>query len=75
MFGGGKNNTGENSETYSIPMVFVLSKDTLEQLKDLENASTGVKLLSEWCKRAEGEADFRGRFKCMGMIENIESTG
>ena len=64
-----------DGETYSIPMVFVLSKDTLEQLKDTDNASPGVKLLSEWCRRPETEPDFRGRFKCMGMIENIESTG
>lgn len=63
-----------DGETYSIPMVFVLSKDTLEQLKDIDTASPGVKLWSEWCSRAEHEPDFRGRFKCMGMIENIECT-
>jgi hypothetical protein len=68
-----KSNTAED-DTYSIPMVFVLSKDTLEQLKDIDNASPGVKLLSEWCRRAELEPEFRGRFKCMGMIEDIEKT-
>lgn len=66
---------GSDAENYSIPMILVLSKDTLDQLKDLGTASPGVKLLSEWCRRAEHEADFRGRFKCMGMIEDIESTG
>lgn len=64
-----------DGETYSIPMVFVLSKDTLEQLKDIDSASPGVKLWSEWCRRAENDPEIRGRFKCMGMIENIESTG
>jgi len=64
----------DGGDTYSIPMVFVLSKDTLEQLKDIDTASPGVKLLSEWCRRAETEPDFRGRFKCMGQIEDIEST-
>ena len=64
-----------DGETYSIPMVFVLSKDTLEQLKNIDTASPGVRLWSEWCRRAENEPDFRGRFKCMGMIENIECTG
>lgn len=63
-----------DGDTYSIPMVFVLSKDTLEQLKDIDTASPGVKLLSEWCRRAESEPDFRGRFKCMGRIEDIESS-
>jgi len=63
-----------DGDTYSIPMVFVLSKDTLEELKDIDNASPGVKLLSEWCRRAETEPEFRGRFKCMGQIEDIEST-
>ncbi len=64
-----------DGEAYSIPMVFVLSKDTLEQLKNIDTASPGVKLWSEWCRRAENEPDFRGRFKCMGMIENIECSG
>jgi len=50
-----------DGETYSIPMIFVLSKDTLEELKDINTASPGVKLLSEWCRRAESEDDFRGR--------------
>lgn len=50
-----------DGETYSIPMIFVLSKDTLEQLKDITAASPGVQLLSEWCRRAESEDDFRGR--------------
>ena len=68
-----KNNT--DGDTYSIPMVFVLSQDTLEQLKDIETASPGVKLWSEWCRRAETEPEFRGRFKCMGQIEDIESSG
>lgn len=64
-----------DGETYSIPMVFVMTKDTLEQLKDLENAGPAVKLWSEWCRKAESDAEFRGRFKCMGMIEDIDSTG
>jgi hypothetical protein len=64
-----------DGDTYSIPMIFVLSSSTLEQLRNIDTASPGVKLLSEWCRRAENDPDFRGRFKCMGMIENIESTG
>ena len=64
-----------DGETYSTVMVFVLSKDTLEQLKDIDKASPGVKLLSEWCRRSETDPDFRGRFKCMGIVEDIESTG
>lgn len=72
MFGG--KGAGEG-ETYSLPLVFALSRDTVAQLRDLDNASPGVRLLSEWCRRGEKEADFRGRFKCMGMIENIEASG
>mmetsp|Transcript_7886 Transcript_7886/g.14640 ORF Transcript_7886/g.14640 Transcript_7886/m.14640 type:complete len:750 (+) Transcript_7886:152-2401(+) len=64
-----------DGETYSTVLVMVLSKNTLEQLKDLDNASPGVKLFSEWCRRAETDADFRGRFKCMGIVEDIETTG
>ena len=66
-----KNTEGE---TYSIPMVFVITKNTLEQLKDIKNASPAVKLWSEWCRKAESDPEFRGRFKCMGYIEDIEST-
>jgi hypothetical protein len=65
----------DGGDTYSIPMIFVLSSSTLEQLRDIDTASPGVRLLSEWCHRAEDDPDFRGRFKCMGMIENIESSG
>lgn len=64
-----------DGETYSIPMVFVITKDTLDQLKDLSSAGPAVRLWSEWCKKAESDAEFRGRFKCMGMIEDIDSTG
>ena len=64
-----------DGESYSIPMVFVIKKDTLDQLKDLNSASPAVKLWSEWCRKAENDAEFRGRFKCMGMIEDIDSTG
>jgi hypothetical protein len=64
-----------DGESYSIPMVFMIKKDTLEQLKDLNSASPAVKLWSEWCRKAEHDAEFRGRFKCMGMIEDIDSTG
>ena len=74
MFGGGKNGDG-GGDTYSIPLVFALSRDTLDQLRDLDTASPAVRLFSEWCRRAEDEADFRGRFKCMGMIEDVESSG
>jgi len=64
-----------DGETFSIPMMFVITKDTLQQLKDIESASPAVKLWSAWCLKAETDAEFRGRFKCMGMIEDIESTG
>ena len=46
----------------------------MEQLRDITAASPGVKLLSEWCTKAETDPEFRGRFKCLGMIEDIEST-
>ena len=73
MFGGKGGDGG--GDTYSIPLVFALSKETLGQLRDLDTASPAVRLFSEWCRRAEDEADFRGRFKCMGMIEDVESAG
>ena len=57
-----------DGETYSIPMIFVLSKDTIEQLKDISTASPGVKLLSEWCRRAENEDDFRGRVSIVVFV-------
>ena len=59
-----------DGETYSIPMIFILSKDTLEQLKDINTASPGVKLLSEWCRRAENEDDFRGRVRLFILVCN-----
>uniref|UniRef100_A0A7S2U9P4 Protein ENHANCED DISEASE RESISTANCE 2 C-terminal domain-containing protein n=1 Tax=Attheya septentrionalis TaxID=420275 RepID=A0A7S2U9P4_9STRA len=60
--------------SYIIVMYFVLAKHTLEQLKDLEHASPAVRLLVEWCRRSETDDTFRGRFKCMGVVEDIEKT-
>lgn len=54
---------------------FVISEETKRQLKDLDNASPAVKLFAEWCRRAEDEAAFRGRFKAMCILDDIKNLG
>lgn len=54
---------------------FVISEATLEALKDVENASPAVKLFVEWCKRAETDDAFRGRFKAMAVLDDIQKVG
>lgn len=51
---------------------FVISEATLEALKDLENARPAIKLFVEWCKRAETDDIFRGRFKAMAILDDIQ---
>ena len=54
---------------------FIISEATLEELKDLNSASPAVKLFVEWCMRAETDAEFRGRFKAMAILDDIKKLG
>lgn len=67
-------NSSTDGPSFVVVLYFVISERTLTELKDFENASPGVKLLSEWCDRAEKDDSFRGRFKAMGSVEDIEKT-
>ena len=53
----------------------IISEATLEELKDLKSASPAVKLFVEWCMRAETDAEFRGRFKAMAILDDIKKLG
>lgn len=67
-------NNSADGPSFVVVLYFVISERTLTELKDFENASPGVKLLSEWCDQAEKDDSFRGRFKAMGSVEDIEKT-
>lgn len=56
-------------------MYYVITQDTLDQLKDLSKASPAVQLFAEWCEKAEHDYEFRSRLKFMGAVEDIEKTG
>ena len=45
--------SSDDGPSFVIIFYFVISEDTLEQLKDISKASPAVKLLGEWCRRAE----------------------
>lgn len=40
-----------------------IPQDTVNQLKDLANASPAVKLFAEWCEKCTEDPLWRGRFK------------
>jgi len=55
---------------------FVIGEECLKELKaGIETASPAVKLLEEWCRRGESEPAFRGRFKAMCILDDIEKLG
>jgi len=68
---------GNTSDGATIVSVFyyVISEATLEALKDLQNAPPAVKLFVQWCKKSETDAEFRGRFKAMAILDEIKKLG
>ena len=59
---------------YSVIAYGIITEDTRRQLKDINSASPAVKLLVEYCKKAESEKKMSGRTKLIGRIEGIETT-
>ena len=74
MFGG---SDGDEQSTYVIVMYFVISERTLAELRDPDGTkrSPAVRLLAEWFGQSESDDAFRGRFKALGMVEDIAKTG
>jgi len=68
-------NSTDDGPSFVTVFYFVISEDTLRQLQDINTASPAVKLLGEWCRRAENEPSFRGRFKAMCVLDEIEKLG
>ena len=65
---------------WSIVYYFRLTPSTRDSIADLSNAPPAVKLFAKYCREApEGEHDpkskWRGRFKAMFRVENMESFG
>mmetsp|Transcript_15481 Transcript_15481/g.31891 ORF Transcript_15481/g.31891 Transcript_15481/m.31891 type:complete len:581 (+) Transcript_15481:142-1884(+) len=65
----------DDGPSFVTVFYFVISEDTKRQLQDLKTASPAVRLLGEWCRRAENEPNFRGRFKAMCILDEIEKLG
>uniref|UniRef100_A0A7S2MX10 Protein ENHANCED DISEASE RESISTANCE 2 C-terminal domain-containing protein n=1 Tax=Helicotheca tamesis TaxID=374047 RepID=A0A7S2MX10_9STRA len=61
--------------SYICVIVFAIEQWVVEELKDIDNASPAVKLLAEWCREAETNVEFRGRFKAIGLVEEMEKMG
>mmetsp|Transcript_16437 Transcript_16437/g.20529 ORF Transcript_16437/g.20529 Transcript_16437/m.20529 type:complete len:329 (+) Transcript_16437:135-1121(+) len=67
--------TSSDGPTYIAVIYLVISPSTLEELMDLETASPAVKLFAEWCEKSETDADFRGRFKAMCVLDDVDKLG
>ncbi|GMH66022.1 hypothetical protein TrLO_g12440 [Triparma laevis f. longispina] len=68
-------NSTDDGPSFNVVFYFVISDATRAALKDMASASPALKLFGEWCRRAENEPQFRGRFKCMCILDEIEKLG
>ncbi|GMH88427.1 hypothetical protein TrVE_jg6945 [Triparma verrucosa] len=68
-------NSTDDGPSFNVVFYFVISESTRAALKDMDSAPPAVRLLGEWCRRAENEPQFRGRFKCMCILDEIEKLG
>lgn len=65
---------------YSIVFYYKLTDDTVSQIKDLKNASPGVKLFVDYCQNApevdaNPDSKYRGKFKVIVNCDNINDFG
>lgn len=67
-------NSTDDGPSFNVVFYFVISDATRAALKDMASASPALKLFGEWCRRAENEPQFRGRFKCMCILDEIEKV-
>jgi len=61
--------------SYVAVIYLVITEETRKELTDLENASVAVKLLAEWCQHAEHDDVWKGRFKFLALLDDIENLG
>lgn len=64
-----------DGQTYVVVMYYIISPAMLAELEVFENSGPAVKLFAEWCEKAESDAEFRGRFKAMCVLDDIEKLG
>jgi len=69
------NGKSDDKSCYIVVMIFLISPQTLDQIRDLENASPAVKLFCHWAEHAENNIEVRGRLKAMCILDNIEKLG
>jgi len=60
---------------FAVVIIAELTEAAAIGLADLDNAPNSLRLWSEYCRRSKDDASFRGRFKAMGLIDNIEAYG
>jgi hypothetical protein len=53
----------------------ILSFTRWRQQGPMAERSPALQLLTEWCRVAPDDPNFRGRFKCMGFIDRIQVFG
>ena len=69
-------NSEPDGASFMAIFYFVISEETLAALKGgIDTAPPAVRLLEEWCRRSETEPAFRGRFKAMCILDDIEKQG
>lgn len=67
--------SSEDGPGWAVVMYFKISEDTINQLKDFENASAAVKLFAQWCQHAPNDPAWRSRFKLISWCSNMDELG
>jgi len=62
----------KSDQSFVCVFTFHITENTRLQLSNLESAKPAVKLLNQWCAEAPRDAKFRGRFKTICKIDDIE---
>jgi len=71
MFGNASKKDRKEERVMAI-LYLGITEYTLEQLKDLDNASPAVKIFAEFCRRGDDDPEFRNRLKIMVLADSLE---
>jgi len=57
---------------FQVVLYFEISQETANELATRQNMREATKLFEEYCTIAEEKPEFRGRFKVIGLVRNME---
>lgn len=61
--------------TLNVLFFFAIKPTTCDALADLKTAPPAVRLLADFCSKAQTKPEMFARFKCIGMARNYDEAG